>query len=105
MKDSISRKEFETFVPMKYVELWDPCFEITEYSDGSLKIQAKSFVPYCMAESLGEDRIWEENVISITGPEPVILRPVRGRNCAVPDSGSGRKPSCKIYDVYHTYAG
>lgn len=103
--ETVSRKEFETFVPMKYVELWDPCFEITEYSDGSLKIQAKSFVPYCMAESLGEDRIWEENVISITGPEPVILRPVRGRNCAVPDSGSGRKPSCKIYDVYHTYAG
>ena len=55
-----------------------------------------------MAESLGEDRIWEENVISITDPEPVILRPVRGR--IVPQAWL-RAERCKIYDVYHTYAG
>lgn len=87
------RAEFETFVPMKHVELLDPQLAAVENADGSITIKAKAFAPYCMAEGIDQDVIWDRNVVSITGQEGVTLTPLADQP----------KAKVRIYDVYHTY--
>lgn len=91
----IHKKEFELFVPVKYLELKDPQLEVTELADGSVKIQGKTFAPYCMVEGLSRDAIWQENVIAVTDKEPVILKLEKGSQTA---------DGVHVYDVYHTYS-
>ncbi len=89
------KKEFEIFVPMKYLELKDPCLTVKEYEDGSVLLAAKSFVPYCMIESEDGDVIWEDNAVALTDETPVLLN--------VWLNQTDRKHGIKVYDVYHTY--
>ena len=91
----ISKKEFETFVPVKYLELKDPAFKVTENADGSVSIQTDTFVPYCMLEGISADTIWNENVVAFTDKEAVTLVPVEGQMIS--------KDGIRIYDIYHTY--
>lgn len=84
--------DIETFVPMKHMALEDPELSITKNADGSISLQAKSFAPYCMAEGIEKDLIWDRNAVSITGAEPVTLRPVKGE----PDT------DVRVYELYHT---
>lgn len=91
----ICKKEFETFVPMKYLELEDPKFQVTEKEDGSLSIRTNSFVPYCMLEGISQDIIWNENVTAFTDEQEVNFVPEDGAICSAED--------VRIYDVYHTY--
>lgn len=88
--------EFETFVPIKHVELQDPGFEIRENEDGSLTVSAKSFVPYFMLEGTEGDPILEDNVIAFTDDKPVTFRIWK-------DSPDKKEHAWTIYDVYHTY--
>lgn len=89
--------EFETFVPIKHVELQDPKFTIVENEDASLTVSAKSFVPYFMLEGKEGDPILEDNVIAFTDDKPVTLKICK-------DSGDKKEHAWMIYDVYHTYA-
>ena len=91
----ISKKEFETFVPVKYLELKEPVFKVTENTDGSVSIQTDTFVPYCMLEGISEDTIWNENVVAFTDNEVITFVPAEGQKL----SGDG----VRIYDIYHTY--
>lgn len=91
----ISKKEFETFVPVKYLELTDPEFETEVKADGTVTVWAKSFVPYFMAEGKAQDTVWNENVTAFTDEKPIVLHPVRGTEAL--------KDGIRIYDVYHTY--
>ena len=90
----IHKKEFELFVPMKYMELKDPQLKVTENPDGSVEIQAKSFVPYCMVEGISQNAIWQENVFAVTDKELVILKL---------EKDSPLADGVHIFDVYHTY--
>ena len=90
----IHKKEFELFVPMKYLELKDPQLKVTEKPDGSVEIQAKSFVPYCMVEGISKNAIWQENVFAVTDKKPVILKL---------EKDSPMADGIHIFDVYHTY--
>ena len=90
----IHKKEFELFVPMKYMELKDPQLKVIENPDGSVEIQAKSFVPYCMVEGISKNAIWQENVFAVTDKEPVILKL---------EKDSPMADGVHIFDVYHTY--
>lgn len=96
---TICKKEFETFVPMKYLELKDPELHAQVLSDGSVKLQAKSFVPYCMVEGVENDPVWEKNVVALTDNEPVLLKPEKG----YPQLAQKSTNCIQIYDVYHTY--
>ena len=91
----ITKKEFETFVPVKYLELKEPAFKVTENTDGSVSIQTDTFVPYCMLEGISEDTIWNENVVAFTDNEVITFVPAEGQKL----SGDG----VRIYDIYHTY--
>ena len=91
----IAKKEFETFVPVKYLELKEPAFKVTENTDGSVSIQTDTFVPYCMLEGISEDTIWNENVVAFTDNEVITFVPTEGQKL----SGDG----VRIYDIYHTY--
>ena len=91
----ITKKEFETFVPVKYLELKEPAFKVTENTDGSVSIQTDTFVPYCMLEGISEDTIWNENVVAFTDNEVITFVPAEGQKL----SGDG----IRIYDIYHTY--
>ena len=91
----VSKKEFETFVPVKYLELKDPAFKVTENADGSVSIQTDTFVPYCMLEGISADTIWNENVVAFTDKEAVTLVPVEDQKIS--------KDGVRIYDIYHTY--
>ena len=91
----IAKKEFETFVPVKYLELKEPAFKVTENTDGSVSIQTDTFVPYCMLEGISEDTIWNENVVAFTDNEVITFVPAEGQKL----SGDG----IRIYDIYHTY--
>ena len=91
----ITKKEFETFVPVKYLELKEPAFKVTENTDGSVSIQTDTFVPYCMLEGISEDTIWNENVVAFTDNEVITFVPEEGQKL----SGDG----VRIYDIYHTY--
>lgn len=92
---NICKKEFEIFVPVKYLELEEPEFETAMKKDGTVEISAKSFVPYCMLESKKQDTVWEKNVIAFTDRDKYVFRPVQ--KTEIPVDG------VKIYDVYHTY--
>ena len=85
----------ETFVPVKYLELKEPAFKVTENTDGSVSIQTDTFVPYCMLEGISEDTIWNENVVAFTDNEVITFVPAEGQKL----SGDG----IRIYDIYHTY--
>ena len=89
----VKKKEFETFVPMKYLELKDPQFEIRRQADGSVSVSAKTFVPYCMLEGISKDIIWQDNVVCITDKEPVTFQ----------NMTPNQEGEIRIYDVYHTY--
>ncbi len=91
----VSKKEFETFVPVKYLELKDPAFKVTENADGSVSIQTDTFVPYCMLEGISADTIWNENVVAFTDKEAVTLVPVENQKIS--------RDGVRIYDIYHTY--
>ena len=91
------RCEFETFVPVKHLELKDPELTVSCAEDGTVTISAKSFAPYCMVEGVNEDIIWDSNVLAMTDGNAKVLHPVKG---VVP----GVKPEIRVYDVYHTYA-
>ena len=91
------RCEFETFVPVKHLELKDPELTVSCAEDGTVTISAKSFAPYCMVEGINEDIIWDSNVLAMTDGNAKVLHPVKG---VVP----GVKPEIRVYDVYHTYA-
>ena len=93
---SVSRTEFETFVPVKYLELQDPEFELKDNEDGSLTISAHTFVPYCMLEGVDGDPILEDNVFAFTDEKPVTVKLWEG-------SRDGMEHNWKVYDVYHTY--
>ncbi|MDY3919238.1 MAG: glycoside hydrolase family 2 protein [Candidatus Limivivens sp.] len=92
---TVEKTEFETFVPMKYLELEDPRFTVNRMEGGSVEISAKTFVPYCMLEGVDSDPVWMNNVVSITDSRPVLLK------------AWGEEPAqtgeIRIYDVYHTY--
>ncbi|MDO5425610.1 MAG: glycoside hydrolase family 2 protein [Eubacteriales bacterium] len=90
--EEVRKTEFETFVPMKYVELREPEFAVTRWEDGSVEISAQTFVPYCMLEGIERDTVWADNVIALTDGRPRVLKALRGEGGAV-----------RIYDVYHTY--
>ena len=92
---NVSKKEFETFVPVKYLELKDPDFKVTENADGSVSIQTDTFVPYCMLEGISEDTIWNENVVAFTDSEAVTFVPEEGQKIS--------KDGVRIYDIYNTY--
>ena len=94
-EQKIAKKEFETFVPVKYLELKEPAFKVTENTDGSVSIQTDTFVPYCMLEGISEDTIWNENVVAFTDNEVITFVPAEGQKL----SGDG----VRIYDIYHTY--
>lgn len=89
------KKEFETFVPIKYLKLRDPGFAVSAKPDGSVVLSARSFVPYCMLEGIVEDTVWSENVTAVTDSRPMILKPEKGTQAP--------KGGVRIYDVYHTY--
>ena len=91
------RCEFETFVPVKHLELKDPELTVSCQEDGTVTLSAKSFAPYCMVEGIHEDIIWDSNVLAMTDGKERVLHPVKG---VVP----GVKPEIRVYDVYHTYA-
>ena len=91
----VSKKEFETFVPVKYLELKDPAFKVTENADGSVSIQTDTFVPYCMLEGISADTIWNEKVVAFTDKEAVTLVPVENQKIS--------RDGVRIYDIYHTY--
>ena len=91
------RCEFETFVPVKHLELKDPELTVSCQEDGTVTLSAKSFAPYCMVEGINEDIIWDSNVLAMTDGKERVLHPVKG---VVP----GVKPEIRVYDVYHTYA-
>lgn len=91
----VSKKEFETFVPVKYLELKDPAFKVTENSDGSISVQTNTFVPYCMLEGVGADTVWTKNVTAFTDARAVIFTPEEGTKIS--------SDGIRIYDVYHTY--
>ena len=92
---SICKKEFEVFVPMKYLELEEPEFEAEMKKDGTVEISAKSFVPYCMLEGKKQDTVWENNVIAFTDKSKYVFRPVRETEIS--------QDVVKIYDIYYTY--
>ena len=92
---NVSKREFETFVPVKYLELKDPGFKVTENADGSVSIQTDTFVPYCMLEGISEDTIWNENVVAFTDSEAVTFVPEEGQKIS--------KDGVRIYDIYNTY--
>lgn len=91
---NICKKEFEVFVPVKYLELEEPEFESEIKTDGTVEISAKSFVPYCMLEGKKQDTVWEENVAAFTDTGKYVFHPVQGTE--IPRDG------IQIYDVYHT---
>ena len=91
------RCEFETFVPVKHLELKDPELTVSCQEDGTVTLSAKSFAPYCMVEGIHEEIIWDSNVLAMTDGKERVLHPVKG---VVP----GVKPEIRVYDVYHTYA-
>ncbi len=90
----ITRREFETYLPIKYLKLRDPQLKATELENGDVVLRAKAFVPYCMAESIGADAFWEQNAIALTDNNPVTLHLLEG---------SPKAQGLRISDVYHTY--
>ena len=71
------RCEFETFVPVKHLELKDPELTVSCAEDGTVTISAKSFAPYCMVEGVNEDIIWDSNVLAMTDGNAKVLHPVK----------------------------
>lgn len=92
----VRRTEFETFVPVKYLELQEPEIEVEDHGDGSLTLSAHSFVPYCMLEGVEGDPILEDNVFAFTDSCPITVKLWEYSRDAMPREW-------KIYDVYHTY--
>lgn len=90
------RQETEVFVPIKYLALKEPNLKLLQLWDGSLELSADSFVPYCMLECIVGDCIWEDNVVAVTGREPVWIKVQKG--------SYGSVANIRLYDVYHTYA-
>ncbi len=92
----LDRCETEIFVPVKYLELGEPHLKLLQLWDGSLELSAESFVPYCMLECVVGDCIWEDNVVAVTGREPVWIK--------VQEGSYGSVGNIRLYDVYHTYS-
>ncbi len=90
------RQETEIFVPVKYLALEEPNLRLLQLWDGSLELSADSFVPYCMLECIVGDCIWEDNVVAVTGSEPVWIKVQKG--------SYGSVGNIRLYDVYHTYS-
>lgn len=93
---------WESFVPVKHLDLRDPGIQAQTGEGGALTLTARSFVPYCMVEGKGEDVIFDDNVFALTG-EPVTLTPVE-QDGRTPKPWTGAAAGdYTIYDVYHTY--
>lgn len=91
-----SGREFETFVPMKHVNLRDPQLTVRRLEGGKVELAARSFAPYCMLEGVDADVVWKDNVVALTDEKPVVLVPVEG--------DEEKETKVRVYDVYHTYA-
>lgn len=96
-----SREEWEVFVPVKYLKLEDPEFQLTVNAENQLELTAKAFAPYCMLEDKMADRILNKNVFAVTAASPVALELCKTENALEPDAMDAHQ--WKIYDVYHTY--
>lgn len=96
-KQQIIKYEFETFLPIKYLNLYNPDFHVERNKDGSVVLQASYFAPYVMIEGIDQDIIWNRNVISCLDNQPQILYPLKK------EKENGKIPKIKLYDVYHTY--
>lgn len=90
--------EFETFVPMKHLELKDPEITVSVVDGDKLEVRAKSFSPYCMIDFTDKDIIFDQNVFALTSQDAVVLEVYNKEK-----KEDLSLDTLEIYDIYHTY--